>query len=230
MKCFLSTQHDDKEHNRGKEGRMKIAFVLAASSCLASSQLAPDTRVDQNIFGESLCSAASQATPVRFVDQQQGLVLGPDDGEKLVRRWGYPFLMKVDENNGGAQQFVVGSEKLPPGKSVHVHMHDYAEEILIITSGNGTATLGDKRAPVGPGTLVFIPRHTWAGLDNTGAESLGFLWLFPSPGIEKYFRATSVPFGQAPPELSKAEMDSIRATYSQYVTYRDDELKDYAPH
>jgi len=159
--------------------------------------------------------------------ETEGLVLAPGDGEKLIRRWGYSFLMKVDEVNGGAKQFVVGAEKLPPGKSIHVHKHDYAEEILIINSGHGTAVLGKTRAAVGPGTLVFIPQHTWAGLDNTGSEDIDLLWMFPKPGIDKYFRATSVPEGQEPPALSKEELDRIRKLHSEYVIYRDDVLKDY---
>ncbi|MEZ2223845.1 cupin domain-containing protein [Rhizobium sp. RCC_161_2] len=158
---------------------------------------------------------------------QKGMVVSPHEGERLVRNWGYSFLMKIDEKNGGAKQFVVGSEKLPPGKSVHVHKHDYAEEMLIINSGTGTAILGDTREKVGPGDIVFIPQYSWAGLDNTGTEDIDFLWLFPKPGIEKYFRDTSVPEGQEPRVLSDAELDRIRALHSKFVTYRDDVLKDY---
>ncbi|RWE07631.1 MAG: cupin domain-containing protein [Mesorhizobium sp.] len=161
--------------------------------------------------------------------EPKGMVVSPDEGERLVRNWGYSFLMKIDEKNGGAKQFVVGSEKLPPGKSVHVHKHDYAEEILIINSGTGTAILGDERVPVGPGDLVFIPQYAWAGLDNTGTADMDFLWLFPKPGMENYFRATSVPEGQQPRVLSDEELDRIRALHREFVTYRDDELKDYTP-
>jgi quercetin dioxygenase-like cupin family protein len=116
-------------------------------------------------------AALISALPATAHDSK-GLVLGPDEGERLIRRWGYPFLMKVDEINGGAKQFVVGSEKLPPGKSIQVHRHDYAEEILVIMAGKGTAVLGDKKVSIDPGTLVFIPQHTWAGLDNTGTETI----------------------------------------------------------
>lgn len=171
-------------------------------------------------------AALISALPATAHDSK-GLVLGPDEGERLIRRWGYPFLMKVDEINGGAKQFVVGSEKLPPGKSIQVHRHDYAEEILVIMAGKGTAVLGDKKVSIDPGTLVFIPQHTWAGLDNTGTETIDLLWMFPKPGVEKYFRATSVAEGQPIPALSEEEMNQIRAFHSEYVTYRNEKLTGY---
>lgn len=172
------------------------------------------------------CLAVIGTTPLA-AHESKGLVVGPEEGEKLVRKWGYPFLIKIDEKNGGAKQFVVGSEKLPPGKSVHVHKHDYAEEILIINSGHGTAILGDKRIPVGPGSLIFIPQYEWAGLDNTGTVDIDFYWMFPKPGIEKYFRDTSVPAGETPPSLSEAELNRIRALHSEFVTFRDEKLQHY---
>ncbi|MCZ4072135.1 cupin domain-containing protein [Agrobacterium sp. LMR679] len=174
----------------------------------------------------SACFMLALLSPATAHDPK-GTVISPDEGERLVRRWGYSFLMKLDEKNGGAKQFVVGSEILPPGKSVHVHKHDYAEELLIINSGRGTAILGDRKEPVGPGDIVFIPQYSWAGLDNTGTENIDFLWLFPKPGIEKYFRDTSVPDGQEPKVLSDEELDRIRALHSEFVTYRDEDLKDY---
>lgn len=176
----------------------------------------------------STCLLFATFTPAVAHDQP-GRVISADEGERLVRRWGYSFLIKLDEKNGGAKQFVVGAEKLPPGKSVHVHKHDYAEELLIINSGTGTAVLGDRKEAVGPGDIVFIPQYSWAGLDNTGNEVIDFLWLFPKPGIEGYFRATSVPEGQEPKVLTDEELDRIRALHSEFVIYKDDTLKDYTP-
>lgn len=156
-----------------------------------------------------------------------GLVLGPNDGEKLVRRWGYPFLIKVDPKNGGAQQFVVGEEHIPPGKSIQTHQHSYAEEVLIIMKGKGTATLGTKQASVGPGSLVFIPINQWVGLVNDSDIDLDLIWMFPKTGIEKYFRATSVEAGAPSTPLSQGEMDQIRKENEGFVHYLDPTLKDY---
>ena len=160
-------------------------------------------------------------------DVSQGVVLGPDDGEKLMRRWGHPFLIKIDALNGGAKQFSVGSEKLFPGESIHVHRHDNLEEIIMITAGRGMALLGDKHISIEPGSLIFIPQQTWHGFDNTGTEPIGLLWIFPKLGMEQYFRATSVPAGQESPPLSDEELNQIRAHHREVVEYRDDILTHY---
>lgn len=162
-----------------------------------------------------------------LVHTSEGLVLSPDQGESLVRRWGYPFLIQIDKLNGGAKQFVVGSEKLLPGKSIHVHRHNNFEEILIIKSGRGTLLLGDKHVGVEPGSLIFIPQKLWHGLENTGTEVIDLLWIFPESGIESYFRETSVPSGQHPLALSEEEMYHIRTSHLESVEYRDDNLENY---
>lgn len=157
----------------------------------------------------------------------QGLVLGPKDGEKLVRRWGHPFLIKIDPLNGGAKDFAVGTEKLSPGKLIHVHRHNHFEELLIIIAGKGMGLLEDKYIPVESGSLIFIPQGAWHGLENTGTEDIDLMWIFPRLGMEEYFRATSVGEGQSPTPLSVDEMNHIRANHMKNVEYRDISLKNY---
>lgn len=157
----------------------------------------------------------------------QGLVLGPSEGEKLIRRWGHPFLIKIDELNGGSKQFAVGSEKLLPDESIHVHRHSDLEEIVIITSGKGKAFLGDKYISIEAGSLVFIPQQVWHGFDNTGTENIELLWLFPKQGMEQYFRATSVPAGEEASSFSHEELSLIRAQHQDKVEYRDNILSHY---
>lgn len=162
-----------------------------------------------------------------FIDVSEGLILGPEDGEKLVRHWGHPFLIKIDEVNGGATQFTVGSEKLLPGKLIHKHRHNNFEEILIIQAGSGTLLLGDNHSVVKAGSLVFIPQGVWHGLENTGTEVIDLLWIFPKLGMEQYFRATSVAAGQQPLPLSNDELNRIRASHLENVEYQDVILKSY---
>lgn len=154
-------------------------------------------------------------------------IISPDDGEKLMRRWGHPFLIKIDELNGGSKQFAVGSEKLLPGDSIHVHRHNDFEEILIITAGKGRVLLGDKYFDVKTESLIFIPQQTWHGLDNIGTENMELLWIFPKLGMEKYFRATSIPVEQQTTPLTDVELNRIRDDYRDLVEYRDSNLTHY---
>lgn len=172
------------------------------------------------VWGSSVTGSAARP-------EAKCLILGDNDGEKLVRRWGYPFLLKIDETRSGARQFIVGAETIPPRKGIHVHKHEYAEELLIINSGSGTATLGDQVAPVGKGTVIFIPRRTWHGLANTGDDDINLLWIFPKPGMDRYFRATSLSDCEKSLPLSREELGRIRRRFGNYVTYKDDNLVNY---
>src|SRR5215813_4508995 len=72
-------------------------------------------------------AAAKAATP---------LVLQPADGEHRVRRpppaslstLAAPFIIKVDEQNGGAKDFVLFTENVPPGQTISPHRHPHSEE------------------------------------------------------------------------------------------------------
>lgn len=70
----------------------------------------------------------------------------------MVRRWGLPMTIKVDLSNGGSQQLMVGTEDLPPGKSIPMHKHSHCDELVIVQQGTGTASLG--RRGIRRGTLI----------------------------------------------------------------------------
>ncbi len=161
------------------------------------------------------------------VSKPKALVLGPNDGEKRIRRWGHPFTIKVDELNGGAKQFAVGSEQLEPGDIIHPHKHDDFEELLMISSGNGIVQLGDERFHVEQGSLVFIPPNTWHGLENKGSTKMDLMWVFPQLGMENYFRDTSVPAEEEPMPFPKDELNHIREQHSDKVQYQESELSHY---
>ena len=68
------------------------------------------------------------------------LVLQLADGEHRMRRpppaslstLAAPFIIKVDERNGGAKDFVLFTEDVPPGQTISPHRHPHSEEILFI--------------------------------------------------------------------------------------------------
>lgn len=37
------------------------------------------------------------------------------------------------------------------------HIHDQSEDVFLVLEGNGWFREGDKRTPIGPGDVVFIP-------------------------------------------------------------------------
>ena len=160
------------------------------------------------------------------------LILQEGEGERRVRRPGgvnpaWPFTIKVDGQNGNAQDFYVLTEIMPPGRTIPFHMHHNAEEILILEEGGATVTVGDKRAVTGPHAVVFIPRETWVSVTNTGTGSIHLYALFSRLGFEQFMRAQSVPEGQ--PATPMTADDIARARASGHATFWDTSKGPYPP-
>lgn len=59
-----------------------------------------------------------------------------------------PFILKIDRQNGGSPDLVMGYEDIAPGVEIQPHTHLVADEILFIHRGTGVATLGKRESPV----------------------------------------------------------------------------------
>ena len=182
------------------------------------------------IVATLLCGAPAAAQPhqdVRAPITSKPLVLQPTDGEARMRRpppsslstLAAPFLIKVDERNGGAKDFVIFTEDVPVGQTISPHRHPHSEEILFIHAGSGTAWLDGKVAKVGPGTIIFMPPMTGVRLSNDGKQPISLMAVFSRPGFDKYQRDISVPAGQPATPLRVQELTGIRARHTDSVLY-----------
>ena len=150
-----------------------------------------------------------------------GLVLQSDEGERRVRRnpGKGPFILKVDRQNGGSPDLVMGYEDLAPGVDIQAHRHLVADEILFIHRGNGVATLGGRESRVSAGATIYIPRNVQISVRNTGNEPLGIAFIFSKPGFEELMRENSVVEGQPVTPMSAEERDRIRARHRWHTVY-----------
>lgn len=160
------------------------------------------------------------------------LLLQEGDGEhRLSRpvsaRRSFAFTIKVDEQNGNAQDFFVVTEMLAPGDAIPFHQHHNAEEVLVLEEGGATVTVGPKRGVAGPHSIVFIPRDTWISVTNASTQSIHLYALFSRQGFERYFRANSVAEGQPATPLSARELARLRAM--GHATYWDTSQGPYPP-
>jgi len=85
----------------------------------------------------------------------------------------------------GVEGLAVGMTILSPGKTSSFHSHDAECETWIIVSGKGEVLVGEEREPVGPESVVFLPRNVKHQIINTGQESLRMFWIYTPPGAEK---------------------------------------------
>ena len=85
----------------------------------------------------------------------------------------------------GVEGLSVGMTILAPGKSSSFHSHEAECETWLVVSGEGDVVVGDEREPVGPESVVFMPRNVKHQIINTGQETLRMFWVYTPPGAEK---------------------------------------------
>ena len=94
---------------------------------------------------------------------------------------GLPIRPLVTESDGASGIFV-GEQWLEPGQRVLLHTHP-VEEALTFFAGEGEATLGDERVPIGAEVSLHGPPGVVHGFHCTctGDATLRLLVVFPVP-------------------------------------------------
>ena len=126
--------------------------------------------------------------------RRRGFVLPNEGGEVVLygsRR--SPVRIKVDSEKDAATALSMITQDIAPGEGVPVHLHEREDEICLVRSGDGVATLGDERVPVKAGAVIFVPRGTWHGVENTGAAVIEWVGIYSPAGFEGYFREIAKP-------------------------------------
>jgi len=68
---------------------------------------------------------------------------------------------------------------IPPGGR-HVqelHVHPNAEELVVVTTGTGRATVGKEEHDLAPGDVLYVPPSVDHEVRNTGNEMLGVIFI-----------------------------------------------------
>jgi quercetin dioxygenase-like cupin family protein len=173
--------------------------------------------------GEQSARSDTEIVPPRG----EPLILKEGEGERLIHRpppgalsnLTAPLILKVDRRHGGAPEFVMVTEDIPPGQAIPLHRHPHSDEIIFIHGGTGLASLGGRDATVSSGATIYMPRNTVVGLRNTGSEPLKIAAFFSQPGYEEYLREITVPEGQDPTPLTVEEINAIRARHLDSAVY-----------
>ena len=92
------------------------------------------------------------------------------------------FLFEGEKRAGtGTSMFVV---RTPPGGSVELHTHPYAETFLLL-EGEGRWTAGDAVVDLRPETILVVPPETPHGFRNTGATPLLVVSVHESGALDQ---------------------------------------------
>jgi mannose-6-phosphate isomerase-like protein (cupin superfamily) len=130
------------------------------------------------------------------------------------------FILKITPKSSGSQHLVVGTQTVPIGGAVPRHRHLDQDEVVVLETGSARMNLGDRVYEIQAGGIVFAPANTWMSFENTGTEDIQLIFIYSSPGFERYMRCTSVPPGQtaSPPSLDhlRACAEAGRVEYQVY--------------
>jgi len=103
-------------------------------------------------------------------------------------RAGFPI-----SSGTGTKSTTVVYFELEPGEHLGSHT-DSAEEVLLVVSGRGEATIGEEEAAVRMGTLAVVPALVPHSVRNTGEETLRVVGFFSSSTVLSIFAEPMEPF------------------------------------
>ena len=147
-----------------------------------------------------------------------GRAMAPDEGELChVGPSRDPVRIKVSKSADGAALAMIVQD-VSPGTSIPEHLHEREDEIVLIQAGTGVGQLGDRELPLAAGSVLWVPRGTWHGGRNTGAEILKWTGIYAPAGFEGYFREISVAPGAGPRQRSPEEWEGLDRRYG--IRYR----------
>jgi quercetin dioxygenase-like cupin family protein len=128
----------------------------------------------------------------------KGIVVREAEGiHILTGRRKIPITIKISKSGNGIDGISFCMEDQDPGRRMRIHKHLNNDELIFIHKGVGTLTLDEETYDVKTGDVVFIPRGTWHGLDNTGKENLMFYFQYSPAGFEEYFIENGTVAGMA---------------------------------
>jgi Mannose-6-phosphate isomerase len=138
-------------------------------------------------------------------------VLKAGEGEKLG---GGSIVVKADPRTGSYDASMF-TQTFLPGMATSLHIHERADEFFFVHEGSGTAVIGSKSIQIGKGDVIFIPKGTVHGIENSGSEgALEIVAWVSRPGLEQFFRDVAVAREKAAPR--KLTLDEINAIARKY--------------
>jgi mannose-6-phosphate isomerase-like protein (cupin superfamily) len=152
-------------------------------------------------------------------DNDKGIIVREDEGEHILTRRKVPMTIKISKTKHGVANISFCTEDMIPGRKMRIHKHLNNDELIFIHKGEGTLTLDEQSVEVRTGTVIFVPRGIWHGLDNTGKENLLMVFQYSPAGFEEYFIENGTPVGMPVKERTEEEYAMAQKKYG--MVYKD---------
>jgi mannose-6-phosphate isomerase-like protein (cupin superfamily) len=148
------------------------------------------------------------------------IVVHEDEGiHILTGRRKAPMNIKISKAKHGVENISFCREDIIPGRKLRIHKHLNNDELIFIHKGEGAFTLDEKTIEVTTGTVIFVPKGTWHGLENTGKENLRMFFQYSPAGFEEYFIENGTLVGMPAKERTEEEYALTEKKYG--MVYKD---------
>jgi mannose-6-phosphate isomerase-like protein (cupin superfamily) len=188
--------------NKDKEPRRKFLQIGAAT-----------------VLATVVGSLPKISYPQSAADTPKGIVVHENEGIHILTRRKVPLTVKISKVSDRVDNISFCTEKMEPGRKMRVHKHLYNDEVIFIHRGEGTLTLGNESIQVKTGTVAFVPRGNWHGLDNTGQEKLEMVFQYTPAGFEEFFIENGTLAGMPAKERTAEEFQAAATKYG--MVYKD---------
>lgn len=169
------------------------------------------------IFAKIPATITSQTS----IEQPKGIVVHAEEGEHILTgRRKAPITIKVSKEKNNVDSISFCTEDILPGRKLRIHKHLYNDEIIFIHKGDGLFTLDEENIEVRTGTVMFIPRGMWHGLENTGSENILMTFGYSPAGFEGFFRVNGTLVGAAPNLRTEEDYTLAREKYG--MVYKEE--------
>ena len=129
-------------------------------------------------------------------------IVRPGEGNR-VRAFGneIEFMLSAEQT---ADSLTVGLASVPVGNGPPPHVHHSEDELFLILEGEYRIYLNGDWTPVGPGTVVYLPRGSVHTFQVVG-DKPGRHWTLQTPsGFERYFaQAGEILAAPGKPDLAR---------------------------
>ena len=149
----------------------------------------------------------------------KGIIVNEDEGIHILTRRKVPITVKISKARHGVDNISFCTEDMIPGRKMRIHKHLNNDELIFIHKGEGLLTLDEDSITVKAGTVAFVPRGSWHGLDNTGTENLLMVFQYSPAGFEEYFIENGTPVGMPTKVRTEEEYAITEKKYG--MVYKD---------
>lgn len=142
-------------------------------------------------------------TKEKFVSEHRNLLIGPGEGEVVLRE-GFGVINKISgAATGGA--FAIVEHPLEPGAlAAPPHTHTNEDEYSFVVEGEVSVMIGEDVYTATPGSYVLKPRGVPHTFWNAGSEPARIVEIISPAGFERYFEELSgILSAGGPPDVAR---------------------------